>query len=476
MGVWILTSMLTSCQETIVSDDHGMRLSFSQDSVCFDTVFTDMGSATKQVMVYNHNSNAIVIHQVRLQSDAFYINLDGENQVDNLHDIQLNGGDSLFLFIRVRINPNDENSPILVQDTVYFDVNNHTQALPLEAYGQNVVVMRSSQGRTDYTEPLTLTSEKPYLIYDTLVTHANLTIQAGATLYMHNQATIVAHQNVQAIGTLAQPITIQGDRLDRLFDSVPYRVASGQWVGIYLLSGATAGITYHLDYVDILSGNVGLYCQSEDPAMRAQLTLHNARIHNHAKYGIVLINTDAQIANSEISNCASYCLYLAGGEQEIVHSTIASYFGWPHSNLNIHTTSREDVPAVYINTRDYEQVLSHVTICNSIIDGVRSNNLEVDTLPAFHFTGALYNNYLRADSILFDWSHDNVYAQDSDSVFVNTHYMYKEYHYFDFRLDSLSPARGIGHSDGATAFPMDKNGHPRPSQRPDAGCYQWVEN
>jgi hypothetical protein len=65
---------------------------------------------------------------------------------------------------------------------------------------------------------------------------------------------------VRAKGTLEKPIVIRGDRTDMLFDSVPYRVASGQWNGLYFIHlDGIARPKYELDYVDVLSGSIGLY-------------------------------------------------------------------------------------------------------------------------------------------------------------------------------------------------------------------------
>ena len=57
----------------------------------------------------------------------------------------------------------------------------------------------------------------------------------------------------------------------------------------------------------------------------------------------------------------------------------------------------------------------------------------------------------------------------------STYYKYKEYRYYDFRLDTLSPARGIGDSIAALPYPIDRNGINRANKRPDAGCYQFEE-
>jgi hypothetical protein len=452
-----------------------LQLLFSRDTVLFDTVFTAIGSSTKRVMVYNPNKNAVLIDRVEVASGkSFYINLDGENQLENLRDITLRGGDSLFLFVRAEIDPLQENNPVLVEDTISFYLNNKQQQIYLQAYGQDVEIIRGSGGRVDTTH-LRLSGAKPYLIYDTLVVAGNLTIDKGATLYMHTGAMIYTYGSVRAKGTLEKPIVIRGDRTDMLFDSVPYRVASGQWNGLYFIHlDGIARPKYELDYVDVLSGSIGLYAYSESSTHRPQMTLSNARIHNHSVYGLVLQNVDATVMNTEISNCASYCVYLAGGKHNFVHNTIASYFGYPYTTINIHNNIlREDVAAVYINNLSKNMAPTISSFYNCIIEGARKNNVVLATPLTEYYEGKFVGNYMRADSLSASVASNNVYASDSDTVvFRNVHYLYQEYRYYDFKLDSLSPARGIADSVIALSFPYDRSGLRRKSH-PDAGCYEF---
>ena len=462
----------TACQEERVSTDPSLRLRFSADSVFFDTVFNQIGSSTRHIMVYNPNKSALRISNVTLQGTYFRINLDGENDLNRLHDIEIYGGDSLYLFIRVMV---DEQTPVLAVDTIRFFVNGNEQDIALEAYGLQVHPIRTKEGKTE-KEFITFRTDSSYLIYDTLVVNGATRIEAGATLYMHRNASLHLYGGLQAVGTQDNPIRILGDRTDQLFNKVPYRVASGQWGGIYLYQPKEA--EQHIDslnYVDILSGNVGLRCQSESPDNMAHLVLSNSRIHNHAMYGLVLENTDADIWNTEISNCASYCIYLDGGRQNLTHNTIASFFGWPNSNLNIHNVSREDVAAVYVNNLSKESAPTILTMRNCIVTGIRQNNIVVATPLPDYYEGSFTANYLRADSLPDAFRKDNVYASDSDTVFVNTHYKYKEYIYYDFRLDSVSPARKIGEPIGeGLPWSTDRQGLPRTGKRPDAGCYEWT--
>jgi hypothetical protein len=323
-----------------------------------------------------------------------------------------------------------------------------------------------------------LKNTKPYLLYDTVAVAGNLTIEAGTTIYMHTGAMIYAYGNVSATGTKEQPIIFRGDRTDMLFDSVPYRMASGQWDGIYLIHPeGDLPPTYTLDYVEVLSGSIGLYVYSEAKDISLpKLTLTNSRIHNHSIYGLVLQNVDADVVNCEISNCASYCVYVAGGKHNFVHNTIAAYYGYPYTNLNIHNNIlADDVAAVYINNLSKNNAKTNTSFSNCIITGGRKNNLVVATPLSDYYEGRFEGNYLRADSLDAIYAKNNVYAQDSDScVFRNIYYLYKEYHYYDFQLDTLSPARSIGNSAAATTYPVDRLGIQRKEQ-PDAGCYEFVE-
>ena len=471
---------LIACQQGIISDDPTLRLAFSHDTVLFDTVFTTMGSSTKQVMVYNPNKNAVHIDRVSMREGKhFRINLDGENNLDQLRDITLRGGDSLFLFIRTYIDPLNENSPVFIEDDIAFGMNGNTQKINLQAYGQDIVKIQGKDGLKVYPQDLILTSRKPYLMYDTVAVGGNLIIEAGATIYMHTGAMIYAYGNVTAQGEKDAPITIRSDRTDRLFDSVPYRMASGQWDGIYLVHAKeTPTTTYQLDYVNILSGSIGLYVYSEATgAPLPKLNLTNSRIHNHSIYGLVLQNVDATVVNCEISNCASYCVYLAGGKHDFVHNTIASYYGYPYTDMNLHQNIfADDVAAVYINNLSKNMAKTVSSFSNCIITGGREKSLMVATPLPDYYEGRFEGNYLRCDSLDEAFAKNNVYASDSDScVFRNIYYLYKEYHYYDFRLDSLSPARGIGDSIAALEYPTDRVGIRR-KQRPDAGCYEYVED
>ena len=470
-----------ACREDRISDDPTLRLTFSIDTIAFDTVFTNMGSTTLQFMVYNNNANAVVIRRIWQDSGKYFkVNIDGESDLYKATDWQLRGHDSLMVFVKVFIDPQKQDAPVLVEDNLHFVVNDNQQTVHFEAYGQDVNLIKT-KSRLTIRDTYTFTADKPYLIYDTLAVRSLTTIEPGARLYFHNDAVLLAYGSVMAEGTLEKPITLMGDRIDHLYDSVPYLYVSGMWGGVYLLDEKDAPERrYHLDYVEILSANVGLFCVSEKTENLQHVHLTNSRIHNHAIYGLVAQNMDVTAVNCELTNAAAYCVYLSGGKHTFIHSTIAAYFNY--TNVRIQSTPREDVAAVYINNLSKNHIPTNTSFQNCIVSGVRENNLLVATPLPQYYPDTIAHNYLKADTVRTAAAFDNVYWQKEDTmpIFRNTYYKYKEYIYYDFRLDSLSPARGIADSATAASYPLDRFGNPRirfeagDTIRPDAGCYQYT--
>lgn len=470
--IFLCACALVSCRDERVVDDPSLLLSFSCDTLSFDTVFTAQGSSTAQLMVYNRNRSALLIDRVWLSGGkVFHVNIDGEQDLSRIDGLQINGGDSLFVFVRVDIDPSGSNNPLLVSDVLSFHLSSGaTQGVRLEAYGQDVTrIGHTGCGRTQLAEG-TFTADKPYLLFDTVIVTGALTVEAGATLYMHSGACLFALGDVAMNGTQDAPVLIRGDRLDRLFDSVPYLYAGGSWNGIYLQSETPRNYTF--DYVDILSGNVGLYCYSTCKEPLPQLRMNGCRIHNHTLYGLVLQHVDALVTNTEISNCASYCIYCDGGKHDFVHSTVASYFGY--TDIRIQSAAKEDAAAVFIDNLGKSAPATTTSFYNCIITGYRHNQLVVATPFDKYYPGIFIGNYLKTDTLAMPHADANTYWQKTDTVpvFRKDFYKYKEYIYYDFRLDTLSPAIGIGDSIAALPYPTDRNGVSRANRKPDAGCYQ----
>ncbi|MBR1807980.1 MAG: hypothetical protein IJ776_01135 [Paludibacteraceae bacterium] len=466
------TCLIGSCEDRLTNDPSA-GITFSVDTLRFDTVFTTKGSATKVVMAYNRGKEAVMIESVGFsESENFRYNIDGETQKDNLRDILLRGGDSIFMFVKATIDPQDTDKPVLIADSVIFNVNNRRQVLRVEAISQDVIVLRGDtlEGKTE------LGSDKPYLVFDTVIATGNVLIKEGARFYMHDNAVMVFLGSLIVNGTKDKPVVFRGDRFDNILRDIPYDYASGKWGGIFLLrpSDLMHNPAYSINYLDIHSAMFGLFCQSDKTKDLPIVYLRNSRLHNFSAYGLVLQNMNAEVSNTEISNCADYCVYLAGGRHTFVHNTIANFFNYKRENVSIHSVGREDVAAVYISDLSKNQVRTEAIFKNNIISGWRSQNITLATALPDRYDGVFLGNLLRNDSLNADLFPYNCYEQDEDTVFTRIYFSREEHTYYDFRLDSVSPARNIADSLTAVKYPIDRNGNSRLKDgKPDAGCYEW---
>ncbi|MBR7022177.1 MAG: hypothetical protein IKI09_01720, partial [Bacteroidales bacterium] len=114
---------IVSCRKSSqINPDANLKLEFSADTVLFDTVFTSLGSATHELRIYNRHSDDLKISSIRLiggERSPFRLNVDGENNIE-IYDKIVPAEDSLFSFLRVTINPNDLNTPFIVEDELEF--------------------------------------------------------------------------------------------------------------------------------------------------------------------------------------------------------------------------------------------------------------------------------------------------------------------------------------------------------------------
>ena len=142
MVLGLLPWMSVSCErEGFVTDDGAAKLDFSADTVAFDTVFTTVGTPTRMLTVYNRTGDNVRLSTVTLaggRASRFRLNVDGDTSMVAC-DVEIEAGDSVFIFVQANINPNDETQPFLVEDAILFG---NGQRLPLTAWGRNAVYHR----------------------------------------------------------------------------------------------------------------------------------------------------------------------------------------------------------------------------------------------------------------------------------------------------------------------------------------------
>lgn len=131
--------------------DSADKLEFSTDTLRFDTVFTQLGSATRILKVYNRHKRSIRISKIYLENgnnSRFNLNVDGLPGHSH-QDVEIAPNDSLYIFAEVTINPGDKNSPFVLHENLVCETNGNTQKVTLEAWGQNAIYLPSRFGAGD---------------------------------------------------------------------------------------------------------------------------------------------------------------------------------------------------------------------------------------------------------------------------------------------------------------------------------------
>ena len=463
-----LSLFMASCDDDeAYTTSPSALLAFSADTIRFDTVFTTIGSATQLFKVYNRGDEPMMLSSIRLAGrgeTGFRVNVDGLSGTE-FTDVEVRDGDSLYVFVEVTVDPRNEDNPFLLRDSLQFLLQSGIcQQVQLEAYGQDMIVLRGTVFSTDTT----LTGERPHVVYDSLVVDSNatLSLSEGVRLHFHNGAFVRVYGTLKADGSVERPVVFRGDRLDRMFDDLPYDRLDNQWGGITL---SASSFDNYLNHVDIHSGSWGIRCDSS-ASDRNKLTIENSVIHNVAGNALSAVGGRLWIGNSELTNAGSHCLKVRGGDVQVVHSTLANFYPWAYRGAAL-SLSNEWCP------------LTRADFRSSIVTGYSSNELmlmrdKVDTLAFnFRFSHCLLN--IPADSIGADTLPDGRYyrvridsVEHEVSRITNFPFIDTDIFYYDFSLDSLSQAVGAGNpEDALNLYPLDRLGRIRSEdEAPDAGA------
>ncbi len=471
-AVFLLSLLLTVMTCVSCSDEEKFTsspshpLTFSEDTLKFDTVFTTIGSSTQWLKVFNPNSDGVRLSNISLASggkSGFYMNVDGQSGT-NFSNVEIAHKDSIFIFVEVNVDPTDEDSPVLIEDSILFvHENGMKQYVNLIAYGQDVIIMDHVCFDTDTT----LAASRPYLVYDSLVVAPGhtLTLSEGTSLYFHSRASLIVHGTLISNGSLERPVVMRGDRLDRMFDYLPYDRLDAQWGGVWLTKESTGNV---INYTDIHSGSYGIRCE-ESGFDDYKLFMTNSTIHNVAGPGLCLNYCSTYVANSQISNANTYCVDIFGGYARFEQCTIAQFYPW----------KEHDGAVRFYNMRnDTIADLHQAAFYNCYVTGSHEDEIFGENVNSSNYGEVLFNYHFE-NSVLA-----TVIAED-DTNFVSCTIDTLEHHadnfrtidtdnyIYDFRLDTLSVARGKASDKFLTDYPTDRLGIQRQAGSVDAGCYQF---
>ena len=448
LGLIIVSTLLfsTACKKDsiFVSGD----FSFSVDTVLFDTVFTTIGSATRNFKVYNGNNSPIKFDEIRLMggtNSAFRLNFDGVPGV--LHkDIEMDRKDSLFGFIDVTLNVNDGNYPMVYMDSIRFTQGNKVKYLYLAVWGQDVYI--HNQDISEGVWP----NDKPHLVYGyTAVDSAKtLTLLPGTRIHFHKNAAFIVYKGTLDIqGTLGNEVTFQGDRLESFYSDIP-----GQWYGLRFIEAKPSTI----EYAVIKNGQVGVQIDSTGTSSpNYTVEIKNTKILNNSFFGVYPVaGARLKMENTVVNNAGLASAYLfAGGAYNFTNCTFANYNA-PGRNTPLFVLQN------YFQSGNtiFVRALDEAFFTNCVFYGTLSNEFNID-LKEHPFMNYTFDHCLiKSDEVITESQFNNC-IWNEDPKFVNT-----EENNFKFTIPS--PLNNLGNF--GTATPSDIEGNPRTG--PDIGAYE----
>jgi hypothetical protein len=441
---------LISCTPAneILNTSSPLRLSFSRDTVLFDTVFTAKPTFTRRLVVYNRNKNALIINEMNIaggQNSPYSITVFGETKT-TFRNIRILGNDSLLVLLNASINPKQQDLPFIVRDSILFSINGNSQEVKIIGWGQDAHYLRNQRIRQNTV----WSGKKPYIISGILQVDSlrNLTIEQGVTVYMDINAAILVKGSLTINGTVLDKVNFRGVRLDRRYEQV-----AGQWDAIYFDAGSRNN---KINYAHIRNGNVGLRIGAPpDNDTIPELMVENTIIENMRFRGLISFSSDVYMANTLINNCTQNVVAcLAGGDYTFLHCTFA----------NTETRFFTDEPTVYMANfyrLPDESVLKSplsLTMINCIVWGDRAIDFQLNSAADVPAKWLVRNSLLKTTDNQFN-NNDNI---------LNQRPRFKSAFRSNFQLDSLSPAIDKGIPVGITT---DLEGVVRDA-KPDLGAYE----
>lgn len=461
---------LFSCEDEGYMNSPDAQLQFSNDTITFDTIFTTIGSTTQHLRVFNPYDESILISRIRVAGgdfSNFRLNVNGKS-TNEAYEIEVPARDSIYIFVEVTIDPNGQNNPMVVQDSIEFTTNSNLQNIKLVAYGQDFKLIKGEN-----IETTTWTSEKPYLIYDYAYVDSmsTLTMEPGTRIHFHKGAGLYVKGNVKAEGTFQEPIWFLSDRLEDNYKNIP-----DQWNGIILFSGSEGNV---FNYTNIKNANIGLQVGTIEDEGFASLELSNSRIENMAYAGLFALKSKITGYNNVIANCGFYAAaLLVGGEYEFYHTTIANFWG-NYSSRARSTSSLVLSNVLVVQQADGSKIthtgdLQKAFFGNSIIYGNNAKEIELgnNMENAFNFE---FDHCIIQVPDTFNTSNDDHFKR----VWKGTDYapgFVDPFEEYDYSLDTLSFAKDIGKAEYANKYPLDIMNKDRTiDDGPDLGAFERIE-
>ncbi len=483
----VIVALLTigSCRDRSFIDSSEVMLRFSEDTLRFDTVFTELGSATRFIKVFNDFDQSVLISDIRLaQPNSFFnLNVDGFSN-NEVQDIEILPNDSLWIFAETTIDPDAplSVSPFIIEDQILFNTNGNDQKVHLEAWGQNAnyIPNRYAAGTIDTLsticggDTLRWDDDKPYVVYGLYyIRDCNLLIESGTQVYVHGGIAnndfgiyndgllwVGPDASITIRGTVDEPVVMQGDRLEAGFQDV-----SGQWPGIRILAGSTGN---NINHAIIKNASVGIEVDSA-----ATLVMNNTEIANTSSSGLVAIHASVTATNCLFQSNGSNAMQVVyGGDYNMNYCTFANY-GNQGAALGLINFICDD-PACLTGISGINPL--NAVFRNSIIAGSAKDEIVLADATQGEQSGFFdfdFNNCIvKVAELLDEGNFPNFFDRciDCKNMELNDT-LFVDISEDDYHLDTMSIAEN-------KAIPLfgintDIEGNPRDSNTPDLGCFEF---
>lgn len=457
---WMLVMTVSCNKDDISFDAPSQQLSFSKDTVFCDTVYHQVRSETYAVKVYNNEDKDILIPRIHLEKGAsslYKINVDGKPGYD-FKEVPLRKKDSLYIFVEIA--PEATGPEAIAEDKILFESPAGQQNVVLFSVVQDAeFFIKTSSNPNILTSDATWANNKAKIIYGDLTVDQNviLNIQPGTKVYFHKNSGMKVLQGatLNINGTLANNVTLRGDRNDPAYDTIPKN-----WNSIKMEPGSTL----NMNYARLFGGTKGLEMK------QTNATISNSFIHNFQEYGIYSIGSTITARNLVMNNCGESAIGIfRGGTYNLTHCTVANY-----SDL-LQSYNRNGIFATNEWTNDSNQTEQGALILNvknSIVYSDRENSVFFEQTPGqlfnFTFENCLLKYSSQSEAGFSDTAPSVIQLVKNQSpLFVN---------YFaaqmNLRVKQNSPAIGKGSTAVAATVPTDIAGISRTSN-PTLGAYQY---
>ena len=321
----LLMMLCLACEnDDSFSTSPGLQLDFSVDTLSLDTLFSKTPSSTYAFWVHNRNDQGLKLSTVRLKrgnQSGYRVNVDGV-YLDNANgsqtsNVEIRRKDSILVFVELTAPENKQKVPALVEDDLLFNLESgKVQQVNLRAWAWDARKLYDPVISKDSV----IESEQPLVVFGDLKVTEGVTLTLrNTTLYFHDGAGVLVEGTLKTENCL-----MRGDRLDRMFDYLPYDRVSGQWNGIRFTK--TSNDNCLID-TEIRNSTEGIVCDSAVlDETRYRLDMQNCIVHNSQGTGVRTVNANVRLDHCQLTNAGGDCLVVYGGKAVVSYCTMAQFY------------------------------------------------------------------------------------------------------------------------------------------------------